>query len=176
MSTPKIPHPALLFFNIFSKKKDLIILTLNEIKNNYGEFSWLTPFFPFISTRYYEKEFGDNLIRIIAALYNLIEQDRLVETKKFAFQLEKKLAEKGKRLVNIDPGMITAERLILATGKNFTHRIYLGEGIYADLNLIFQKKSFRSLAWTFPDYGSREFISLFNNARDTYLRRIQNID
>jgi hypothetical protein len=171
-----MPSAALLFFNIFSKKKDLIIQILNEIEHHYGEFCWLTPFFSFTSTHYYEKEFGDNLIRIIVALYNLIAQDSLLETKKFAYQLEDKFSEKGNRLVNIDSGMITAERLVLATGKNFTHRIYLGEGIYADLTLIFQKKSFRSLAWTFPDYASKEFISLFNNARNTYLRRIQNID
>jgi hypothetical protein len=176
MSIPKIPSPAFLFFNIFSKKKDLIIQTLNEIEQYYGEFCWITSFFPFTSTHYYEKEFGNNLIRVIAALYNFIDQDRLLETKKFSYHLESKFSENKKRLVNIDPGMITAERLVLATGKNFTHRIYLGEGIFADLTLIFQKNSFRTLSWTFPDYGSKEFISFFNNARDTYLRRIQNID
>lgn len=176
MSIQKTPAPALLFFSIFSKQKDLILKTLSDIETNYGEFCWITPFFPFISTNYYEKEFGDNLLRALTALYNFISQDRLLEVKKFSYQLEEKYSVKGKRLVNIDPGIITAERLVLATGKNFTHRIYLGEGIFADLTLLFQKKSFRTLDWTFPDYGSKESILFFNNARDTYLRRIQNID
>jgi hypothetical protein len=59
----------------------------------------------------------------------------------------------GRREANIDPGYLLLERLVLATGKNFSHRIYVGRGIYADLTLIYQRGAYRALPWTYPDYA-----------------------
>ncbi len=75
----------------------------------------------------------------------------------------------GNRRINIDPGYINPERLILAKGKNFTHRVYLSKGIFADLTLIFQKGSFRPLEWTYPDYADPEIIGFFNDIRNKYM-------
>ncbi|MCK4785250.1 MAG: DUF4416 family protein, partial [Desulfobacteraceae bacterium] len=80
---------------------------------------------------------------------------------------------------NIDPGCISPERLILATGKNYVHRIYLSKGIYADLTLIFKKGSFSPLKWTYPDYADPEVIGFFNGVRGQYmdqLREMKRID
>ncbi|MCK4603230.1 MAG: DUF4416 family protein, partial [Deltaproteobacteria bacterium] len=66
--------------------------------------------------------------------------------------------------------ILTAERLVLATGKNFPHRIYLGRGVFADLTFIYRKDSFVSLPWTFPDYASKEVIGFWNNVRKSYLQ------
>lgn len=173
MSIPKIPPKALLFFSIFSQSKDLINEILCHLSKEFGEFFWMTPYMSFDYTDYYCEEFGRDLIRVFVAMNDLVEQDSLVDIKIFTNKLEEKFSVNLKRLVNIDPGMISAERLVLATGKNFTHRIYLGKGIYADLTLIFQKKTFNPLPWTFPDYASDELISLFNSARNTYMRRIK---
>jgi hypothetical protein len=71
--------------------------------------------------------------------------------------------------VNIDPGYLLPERLVLATGKNFTHRIYIGQGIYADLTLIFQKGAFRTLPWTYPDYADRCLIDFLTLVRNKYM-------
>jgi hypothetical protein len=74
--------------------------------------------------------------------------------------------------LNIDPGLLSAERLVLATGKNYSHRIYLGQGIFGDLTLIYERGSFRPLAWTYPDYRQEEAIWMFNKIRERYLREI----
>ena len=82
-------------------------------------------------------------------------------------------SEEGKRKINIDPGYVSLERLILVTGKNYTHRIYLSKGIFADLTLIFNKGSFRPLEWTFKDYASPEIISMLNDVRERYKKQLR---
>ena len=101
-----------------------------------------------------------------------LPQDRLADIKWQALEIEKQWAVNEKRRLNLDPGLITAERLVLATGKNFSHRIYLGKGIFADLTLIFEKGTYRPLAWTYPDYKDEWAIGMFNKIREKYLREI----
>ena len=74
-----------------------------------------------------------------------------------------------KRQVNIDPGYLSAERFVLATGKNYTHRIYLSKGIFADLTLIFTKGNFHTLPWTYPDYADLRMIRFLKIVREKYL-------
>ncbi len=104
---------------------------------------------------------------------NLIRSEDIVDTKLATNKVENKYLRDGKRRVNIDPGYVSLERLILATGKNYTHRIYLSNGIYADLTLIFQKGSFRPLEWTFKDYADPEIIVFFNDLRKKYKEHIR---
>jgi len=87
--------------------------------------------------------------------------------------IERQYLEGENRQVNIDPGYIGLERLILATGKNYVHRVYLSHGIYADLTLIFKKGSFRPLEWTYKDYANPEMISMFNNLRKRYMDQLR---
>jgi hypothetical protein len=75
--------------------------------------------------------------------------------------------------VNIDPGYIALAHLILATGKGYTHRPYLREGIYADLTLAFRDRSFKPLPWTYPDYSDEKMVELFNRVRDKYVIQLK---
>jgi hypothetical protein len=83
-------------------------------------------------------------------------------------QIEKKFSTHGKRRINIDPGYITHERFVLATGKNYTHRIYVGNGIFADLTLIYQRGGFQTLPWTYPDYAKENIRSFLTRVRKKY--------
>jgi hypothetical protein len=83
--------------------------------------------------------------------------------------LESELAVEGQRRVNLDPGIVNDSRLILATTKDFAHRIYLGSGIYAEVTLIFKDGAFRSQEWTYPDYQSQEALEFILKARERYL-------
>ena len=84
--------------------------------------------------------------------------------------------ERGGRRVNIDPGFLLPERLMLATTKPFSHRPYLGRGIYADVTLIYRDKSYRPLEWTYPDYGAPDTLQLLNNLREHCLLRRRAIE
>jgi hypothetical protein len=80
-----------------------------------------------------------------------------------------------KRSVNIDPGYMLQERFVLATGKNFAHRIYIGKKIYADLTLIYKKGDFEKLPWTYPDYSDKNMLSFLRQVRKKYVADLKNI-
>ncbi len=135
----------------------------------YGSIDIEGPVMPFDWTSYYEAEFGKDLKRIFLTFSELVPQDALMGIKCNTCRLEQELGSGGKRSVNIDPGILTAERLVLASGKDFPHRIYLGRGVYGDLTLVYQNGSFCPLPWTYPDYASQEIIDFWNRVRRSYL-------
>ena len=75
--------------------------------------------------------------------------------------------------MNIDPGYIAKAHLILATGKGYSHRPYLRDGIYADLTLIYRNKAFQPLPWTYPDYASGEMIGMLTRIREKYFLQLK---
>jgi hypothetical protein len=103
----------------------------------------------------------------------LIRPELLPDVKLFTNDVENKYSVQGNRRVNIDPGYISPAHLILATGKGYTHRPYLRDGIYADLTLIYREKSFHSLPWTYPDYAEKPVMEMFNRMRSKYLIQLK---
>jgi hypothetical protein len=116
---------------------------------------------------------GWPLYRHFLAFKRLIRPDDLVAVKLKTNEVEKRYLREERRRVNIDPGYISLERLILATGKNYTHRVYLSDGIYADLTLIYHRESFRTLPWTYEDYADPEVICYMNRLREAYKRYLR---
>jgi len=170
MSILHSPLPAKLVCSIFSQQEGLINRVADALCGAYGTADFKSPVTPFDWTSYYEPEFGSGLKRIFMSFTELVFQDALAEIKHATNKLEQEFSTEGKRRANIDPGILTAERLVLATGKNYPHRIYLGRGVFADLTFIYRKDSFMPLPWTFPDYASKEVIEFWNNVRKSYLK------
>ncbi len=176
MSILKEPGPAKLVCSIFSRSKELIAKTSKDLAEIFGEIDLESDMLAFDFTTYYEPEFGSGLVRQLVCFAGLVHQDSLPEIKYATNDLEQMTAFSGKRRVNIDPGLLTAERLVLATGKNFTHRIYLGKGVFADLTLIYQAKKFKVLPWTFPDYASAPVQNFLLKARKSFLKQREEWD
>jgi hypothetical protein len=126
----------------------------------------------FTYTSYYKQEFGDNLTRRFISFSRLISPATLAAIKVRTNKLEMKKARNGKRLINIDPGYIDMAKLVLASTKDFCHRIYLDRGIFAEITLVYKKDSFTFWDWTYPDYRTPEYISIFNNIRQTYAQQL----
>lgn len=153
MSQPREALPAKLvaglLFNDFPTQQQV----LKTLVDRFGPLDFLSEARPFTFTSYYNREMGPGIFRQTAAFLQLGRPEDLPDIKIFTNRVEADLSqEDGRRRVNIDPGFLSEERFILATGKNFTHRIYLRDGIYADLTLIYQKGAFQILPWTFPDH------------------------
>ena len=119
--------------------------------------------FPY--TAYYDDEMGQGIRRQTASFLDLVAPESLPDIKLRTNEIENNLLRDGKRKVNIDPGLLSPENFILATGKNFTHRVYLRDGIYADLTLVYQKGAYRPLPWTYPDYREPEFLHYLGSSR-----------
>ncbi|MDY6988003.1 MAG: DUF4416 family protein [Thermodesulfobacteriota bacterium] len=173
MSKPRPPKPAKLVVGCFTKEKDILSNVGRELAESFGPPDVISPWLAFEQTEYYESEMGTPLCRRLMAFFNLIEQESLPDIKLFTNALEERFSRQGRRVVNIDPGYLLAERFVLATGKNFAHRVYLRAGIYADVTLIYHGGGFRALDWTYPDYAGREIIHFLKSVRDRYMYQMR---
>jgi len=169
MSEPHEPDPVKLISSIFSPDKALIDKVIDDLSLHFGPVDWISPELFFDRTKYYAREMGWPLYRRFLSFLELVPADHLVEIKLRSNEIEKNHLREERRTVNIDPGYISPERLILATGKNYVHRVYLTKGIYADLTLLFQRGSFRQLPWTYKDYSDPQVIEWLNGIRETYM-------
>jgi len=163
------PLPALLTAGIIYQRGLPLDNINSDLAGTLGPISMMTVPREFSWTRYYEKEMGKGLLRRFVVFEGLVSQDLLADIKHKTIEMENKWAVSGRRRINIDPGMLTAERLVLATTKNYTHRIYLGRGIFADLTLIYQRGGFKPLDWTYPDYKTQWSLDFWKEARKSYL-------
>jgi hypothetical protein len=174
MSLPQPPTPAKLVAGFFVNDKALAADITQDLQDRFGAVDMISAWFNFDFTTYYEKEMGAPLSRRLVVFKPLISQTQLAAIKQATNAVEQKYQRQGRRRVNIDPGYLLPERFVLATGKNFTHRIYIGQGIYADLTLIYQKKAFRTLPWTYPDYADRRLIDFLSLVRNKYMLDLKN--
>ncbi len=142
----------------------------------YGNIDFKSPLFAFDITDYYEKQMGKDLNRIFLSFEPLVSPERLSEIKIQTNELEERIKEEIKadrRVVNLDPGYLTPSALIMATAKNFSHRIPLQRGIYAHLELLLTKKEALALNWTYPDYRRKEHQKYFLEVRKIYLSQLK---
>lgn len=126
-------------------------------------------------TAYYETEMGSLLHKKFISFTALIAAEKLPGIKVQTNKIEQKYLVEQNRQINIDPGYITQAKLILATTKNYSHRIYLGEGIFGDLHMQFRNKSFQPQPWTYPDYKDEQNVRFFNSVRARYLEQLAEI-
>jgi len=128
---------------------------------------------PFTHTRYYEREMGAGLLRRIVSFTTLVDPGELASTKLATNAIEASLALEGQRRVNLDPGYLTAAKLVLATTKNNAHRIYLGQGIYAEVTLAYHDGAYRPWPWTYPDYAEGTYNEILLRIRQHYLAQLR---
>jgi len=123
-------------------------------------------------TNYYESEMGPDLHKQIVLFTQNIKPEILPSIKVSTNKLEEKFCKHGNRQVNIDPGYISTAKVVLATTKDYSHRIYLGQGIYGDIHLCYQHHTFQIQPWTYPDYQQPLILNFFNSARIEYLKQL----
>jgi hypothetical protein len=165
MSSPREPHRAKLIVGLLFREAGVQQKTLAALSDRFGPIDFLTEPRPFTYTDYYESEMGSSLLRQTGSFAQPVQPDALADIKLLTHNLELQWSIENRRQVNIDPGLLSEERVVLATGKNYTHRIYLRNGVYADLTLIYQKGSYRPLAWTYPDYCEPDLLYFFGVLR-----------
>ncbi len=168
MSIPQPPKPAKLVVGFFLRDKGLTAGLTRRLESGFGSIDVVSPWMPFDYTAYYEEETGAPLFRRLLVFKPLVAQEDLPGIKVATNAIEQSLVVDGRRRVNIDPGYLTLERFVLASGKNFSHRIYLGRGIYADLTLVYRHGQFEVLPWTYPDYGDLPLRRFLKKVRDRY--------
>jgi len=168
------PMPVKPVAALFAADAENLARAARALEERLGPIDYISRPFRFDQTVYYEPEMGGPLVKRFLSAERLMDPADLVDLKVFTIQLEADFSQADRRRVNIDPGYVSPERLVLATGKNYLHRIYLGRGVYADLTLIFDKGDFKPLAWTYPDYASPEVRAVMASIRERLLEQLRN--
>lgn len=154
--------PTKLVVGLLSSDKNLLAQAQSALAEGFGGLTIKSPEIPFSFTDYYQKEMGPNLTRQWVSFQGMVEPDQLHEFKRTTGLLERRfVGPEGKRRVNLDPGLLSLYNFVLASTKGFAHRIFLRDGVYAEVTLMFHAGKFQPLAWTYPDYQTpvcQEFL------------------
>jgi len=170
MGQPRLARDVKLFIAVTFNNRELFEQTKSILKKRFGEVDTLSAVYEFNYTQYYAKEMGINLQKQILGFEKLIRPESLPDIKLLTNEIEGQFSQENKRQVNIDPGYLTPAKVVLATTKNFDHRIYLGKGIYGDVHLRYRGNKFIMNEWTYPDYRDRITIDFFARLRKKYMK------
>ncbi len=171
MGTISLPDPVKAIYGVLYKERGIFEKNVALIESQFGPVDFLSEEFPFIETDYYESEMGADLIRRYLSLDKLILPETLVTMKLLSNQWEEDFAINGNRRINLDPGYITGANLILASTKNFYQRVYLSEGIYAEVTMHYCHGDYHKLPWTYPDYFNHKDV--FQQIRRMYMGQLK---
>lgn len=165
--------PVKLIIGLISPDLEEFLKVESALRRYFGEIDFRSQILPFDFTDYYQKEIGQDLKRQFLGFRRLILPEKISAVKLTTNGIERRFSTAGRRRVNIDPGYLTSAKLVLATTKDFSHRIYLNKGIFAEVTLGFSKNSFQPFDWTYPDFRSKEYIAIFNQLRRIYLNQLR---
>ncbi|MGD9201025.1 MAG: DUF4416 family protein [Chitinispirillia bacterium] len=168
------PFPAKLFLAVMFTEKTVYNRALEQFIKKYGAFeNQFGPLNVSQFTKYYNKEMGQEIKKIYLTFKNTIERQNLPEIKIFTNDIESQFLDQNKRTVNMDPGYITNDKFVLASTKDFYHRIYLKDGIYAEVTLHYRTGKYRYFSWTYPDYKESGVQSLLEQSRALLISKLR---
>ena len=169
-------NPVKLFIGVLVSHKKLMPEVEHRLTAAYGPTDHRSGVIPFDFTDYYEAEMGDIIDLAFFSFERLIEADQLPEIKRQTNQLETGLAPMAssvKRPVNLDPGYLEHAKVVLASTKNFYHRIYLGGGIFGEVTMHFRNNTYQFFPWTYPDYQSKDYQEFFLRVRQIFRSQLR---
>jgi hypothetical protein len=176
MALPLLPDPALLVVAYFSRHLEALAWGRQQLQELFGPVALTSQPYDFQQTAYYEGAMGPRLQKQLLAFNLLIAPDDLAEVKLRTNEMEAQLARARKypeaRPLNLDPGVLTLGKFMLATTKDQAHRVYLRDGIYAEVTLRFEGGAFEPWPWTYADYRLAEVRGFLKEARDFYRQRL----
>ncbi len=171
------PKPVKLIIGILASNYQCLHVAADSLSNKFGKIDISSEVWPFNHTDYYKEETGPRILRQFVSIKRLIMPDALSKIKHQTNKLEQKLAKKLAlpltRPLNLDPGIIEPSKLVLATTKNYSHRIYIGKKMYAEVTLIFDKGSWQPQAYTYPDYKQQCYFDFFDKVRTRLMEQLK---
>ena len=169
------PEPVKPIVALLAGRVEWLDAAAERVTEWLGPIDITSPTWPFTFTHYYDEVMGPNLLRRLVSFERLIDPGALASIKRRTNALEAELTERFSdvpRPVNIDPGYVTSAKLVLASAKDFSHRIYLADGIFAEVTLTFRRGRWESLPSTFPDYASGLYDGFLNEVRQSWKRQL----
>ena len=173
----KEPRPVKLIAGILACDERGLAAARSDLESTIGPIDLVSDVWPFVQTSYYADEIGPRILRQFVSFSQLIDPGELADIKHRTNALEQELAKSlalpVPRPVNLDPGIIEPSKLVLATTKNYSHRIYIGKQMYAEVTLVYDKGDWRPLPYTYPDYRSPQYFEFFSKVRGRLLEQLR---
>ena len=178
MAEAAAPDKVKLICGMISADISLFETAVAAMAESFSPAELVSDVMAFDFTHYYDEQMGSPLYRRFVSFTELIDPGRLVEAKVLTNDLEQHFADRAgqagpTRPINLDPGYLAPSKLILASMKDFSHRIYLGRGVYGEVTLMYCKGEWTALGWTFPDYASGRYDGFLDSARVRLMARTQ---
>jgi hypothetical protein len=162
--------PVKLIVGILACGEQALKAAHTPLIETYGPADLVSAVWPFDMTDYYADETGPNMVRQFLAFEHLVDPGHLAAIKHQTNRMEQVLAKQldapFPRPVNLDPGFVEPSKLVLASTKNFAHRVYIGDGMYAEVTMTYNKGTWETFAFTFPDFKSGRYNEFLSNVRE----------
>jgi hypothetical protein len=171
---PGVPEPVKLIAGIMGQNPEILDTGRRLLETHFGAIDSASLEYPFLFTSYYEEEMGASLIKQFVSFRETVDPGALADIKNRTNTLERLVSRpdgRPGRGLNLDPGYLNGAQLVLATTKNYSHRIYLRDGVFAEVTLIYNKGRFEPLPWTYRDYKTDLAIGYFQTARQIFLEQ-----
>jgi hypothetical protein len=178
MAEIRTPLPVKLFVGVLTSIPDLAAQAEERLVSQFGPVDVRSDSFRFDLTSYYDEEMGNPIRRCFFSFSELIQGSAISEIKVKTNDLESVFASavpSVKRPVNLDPGYVEQSKVVLASTKNFFHRILVSGGIYAEVTLHYQDGQWHSFPWTFPDFKSDRYHPFFSSMRKIYRAQLSQL-
>ena len=174
------PKPVKLLIGILAADEACLESALAAVSEKFGPLDFQSDIWPFTLTDYYREETGENILRCFVTKADLMDPGDLADIKLTTNEMERALAARHAtpeiaRPVNLDPGIIEPAKLILASTKDFTQRIYIGKNVYAELTLSYKKGDWLDFFYTYPDYKLPEYQKFFSKVRDHMVGQLRKL-
>jgi len=172
MGTAEQPSQAKLFLALLYRPDAALDAIMIEITHAFGAVERMYGPIQFAFSDYYKDEVGERPLKQYMTFERLIERDMLPAVKTATNAIEARYLDNGVRTANLDPGYLVKDKLVLATTKDFYHRLYLAQGIFGEVTLHFRKGVFRYFSWTYPDYMDPAFLEFLTKERAAFVHEV----
>ena len=166
MGKINVSESVLLFVGTLYADSNAFIAAEKLLTHNFGDILLSSSRTPWNHSSYYKDELGWPIYRQFIFFRNRVDPGNLADIKIKTNGLEYMLSIDGKRSINLDPGYLTLSKIVLASTKNYAHRVYLGKGIYAEVTLVYKNNSYAPHLFTYRDYREKTSIDIFTDARE----------
>ena len=146
---------------------------LEKLESEIGDADFISKSVPFSHSTYYENEMGPGLLKAFVGIKAPFDPADLSKVKQQTCGIEQEFRIGDQRTINLDPGLVTLHNVILASTKNFSHRIPLQDGIYAEVTLLYQNGGYQALPWSYPDFQFPFYQSALLNLRALHKTQLE---
>jgi len=168
---PQKPISVKLFIGVLYSNRDILSKALDLLEKEFGPVDFKIEDFEFTVSDYYVEEMGRPIYRSFYSFERLIDPSDLVSIKLKSNEIEDLVAVKNNRKVNLDPGYLDYDKVVLASAKYNGNKVYLDKGIWADLTLFYSKGKFTPYPWSFPDFKLGLYDTFFLEMRSIYKKQ-----